>query len=185
MSRFTTIDPAAATGPARELLDAVHGKLGRVPNMMGAMANAPAALKGYLELSGALGEGGLSAALREKLALRAAQTNGCDYCLAAHTAIAGMHKVPQDQILDARRGVSEDAQDAAALRFLDAVIESKGNVDDAVVADARAAGLGDGEMTEIVANVALNIFTNYFNSVSQADVDFPIVPADVEEAAKA
>ena len=39
----------------------------------------------------------------------------------------------------------------------------------------RGAGFTDGEITEIVANVAVNIFTNYFNHVARTDVDFPRV----------
>ena len=57
MSRLKTIAPESATGKAKELLDAVERKLGMVPNMMRAMANAPAVLDGYLQLSGALGQG--------------------------------------------------------------------------------------------------------------------------------
>jgi hypothetical protein len=34
-------------GKAKELLDAVKGKLGLVPNMTRAMANAPVVLNGY------------------------------------------------------------------------------------------------------------------------------------------
>ena len=61
MSRFKAISPESATGKAKDLLDAVNAKLGMVPNMMRAMANAPAVLDGYLNLSGSLGKGTLSA----------------------------------------------------------------------------------------------------------------------------
>ena len=39
-----------------------------------------------------------------------------------------------------------------------------------------AAGFSEGEVAEIVANVALNIFTNYFNHVAETEVDFPTAP---------
>ena len=57
MARITQISPEAATGRAKDLLDAVKQKLGLVPNMTRAMANSPAVLDGYLQLSGALGKG--------------------------------------------------------------------------------------------------------------------------------
>ncbi len=82
MARITQINPEAATGRARVLLDAVKERLGLVPNMHRAMANAPAALDGYLQLHGALGKGALPARAREQIALAVAQANGCDYCLA-------------------------------------------------------------------------------------------------------
>ena len=48
MNRIPTIDPATATGKAKQLLDAVQSKLGIVPNLTRVLANAPAALEGYL-----------------------------------------------------------------------------------------------------------------------------------------
>ncbi len=39
----------------------------------------------------------------------------------------------------------------------------------------RAAGLTDAEITEVIANVALNVFTNYFNLVAKTELDFPQV----------
>ena len=41
----------------------------------------------------------------------------------------------------------------------------------------RAAGFGDGEITEIIAHVGLNVFTNYFNRAVHTEIDFPIVTA--------
>jgi AhpD family alkylhydroperoxidase len=108
MSRIHQIAPEAATGKAKELLDAVNGKLGLVPNMTRAMVNSPAVLEGYLSLSGALGKGSLSAKNREQIALAVGQANHCDYCLAAHSAIGKMVGLTPDQILDSRRGTAVD-----------------------------------------------------------------------------
>lgn len=173
MSRLHQIAPEIATGKAKELLDAVKGKLGLVPNMTRAMANAPVVLDGYLSLSGALAKGGLSAKTREQIALTVGQANGCDYCLAAHSAIGKMVGLTADQILDSRRGTSIDSKSDAIIRFARQVVEKQGRVTDADLADARTAGLEDGEVAEIVGNVALNIFTNYFNHVAETDIDFP------------
>lgn len=173
MSRLHQIAPEVATGKAKELLDAVKGKLGLVPNMTRAMANAPAVLDGYLSLSGALGKGSLPAKTREQIALAVGQANGCDYCLAAHSAIGKMVGLTADQILDSRRGTSVDSKNDAIIRFARQVVEKQGRVTDADLADARIAGLDDAAVAEIVANVALNIFTNYFNHVAETDIDFP------------
>jgi alkylhydroperoxidase family enzyme len=45
--------------------------------MTWAMANSPALLQGYLDLSGALGRGVLRPATRERIALAVAQRNNC------------------------------------------------------------------------------------------------------------
>ena len=173
MSRIHQVDPQSATGKAKDLLDAVQGKLGLVPNMTRAMANSPAVLDGYLSLSGALSKGALSAKSREQIALAVAQTNECDYCLAAHSAIGKMVGLSVDQILDSRRGTSVDPKTDAIIQFARQVVDQRGLVSDANIDQVRAAGLDDGAIAEIVANVALNIFTNYFNHVAETEIDFP------------
>lgn len=180
MSRIHQIAPEAASGKAKELLDAVKGKLGLVPNITRAMANSPAVLEGYLSLSGALGKGSLSAKNREQIALAVGQANQCDYCLAAHSAIGKMIGLTPDQILDSRRGTAIDPRTDAVIRFANKVVDERGQVSDAEVAEVRAAGLDDGAIAEVVANVALNIFTNYFNHVAETDIDFPRVEPIVD-----
>ena len=39
--------------------------------------------------------------------------------------------------------------------------------------EAREAGYDDGAIAEVIAHVALNVFTNYFNLVADTDIDFP------------
>src|SRR5664279_2535953 len=87
VNRITQLDPALAVGKTKQLFDAVQGKLGLVPNLVRVLGTAPAALDGYLALSGALAGGTLSAKLREQIALTVAETNLCGYCLSAHTFI--------------------------------------------------------------------------------------------------
>jgi uncharacterized peroxidase-related enzyme len=180
MSRIHQIAPEAATERAKELLDAVNRKLGLVPNMTRAMANSPAVLDGYLGLSGALGKGSLSAKNREQIALAVGQVNHCGYCLAAHSTIGKMVGLTPDQILDSRRGTAVDPKSDAVIRFARKVVDQRGQVSDADIAEVRAAGLNDGAIAEVVANVALNIFTNYFNHVAETDIDFPEVEPIVD-----
>jgi uncharacterized peroxidase-related enzyme len=172
-SRINQIAPESATGKAQELLDAVKGKLGLVPNMTRAMANSPAVLEGYLQLSGALGKGKLSAKTREQLALAVGQANGCDYCLAAHSTIGKMVGLTADQIRDSRLGTAVDSKTDALIRFARQVVETRGAVSDGDISAVREAGFDDGAIAEVVANVALSVFTNYFNSVAATDIDFP------------
>ncbi len=173
MARFHQIAPEIATGKAKELLDAVKSKLGLVPNLTRAMANAPAVLEGYLGLSGALGKGSLSAKTREQIALAVGQANECDYCLAAHSAIGKMVGLTPDQIRDSRRGTAIDPKADAIVRFARKLVDVRGRVSNDDVSEVREAGLDDGAIAEVVANVALNIFTNYFNHVAETDIDFP------------
>lgn len=173
MPRIEAIDPQEATGKARELLDGVKAKIGSVPNLMRTFANSPAALEGYLNFSGALSGGSLSARLREQIALAVADANNCEYCLSAHTAIGKMVGLNENELISSRRASSTDARTDAALKFAHQIIVKRGEVLDSEVQAVREAGYNDGEIVEIVANVALNIFTNYFNHIARTTVDFP------------
>ena len=177
MPRITAVDPAVATGAAKQLLDIVQSQLGMTPNLMRTLANAPAALKGFLDLNTALAGGVLDKKFREQIALAVAQANACDYCLSAHSALGAMVGLTPNEVTASREGRSSEARRDAGLKLAQSIVASRGQVPDASILKARAAGLNDAEMTEIVVNVALNILTNYLNHVAQTVVDFPPVEA--------
>ncbi len=176
MARFNAVDSGTATGQTKELLDQVHRKLGFVPNMMRTMAVSPAVLEGYLGLSGALAGGGLSPKVREQIALAVGEANGCQYCVSAHTAIGKRLGVAEAELAASRDGAPSDPKVEAALAFARALVERRGDVSDADVARVREAGWSDPEVAEIVAHVALNVFTNYFNITAGTEIDFPRIP---------
>ncbi|GAA1041659.1 carboxymuconolactone decarboxylase family protein [Virgisporangium ochraceum] len=175
MPRLATVDPATAEPAARALLAKVERALGTTPNMMRAMAGSPAVLDAYLQFSGALSKGRLPAAVQEQIALVAAVENDCGYCLAAHTVLGGRAGLSEADLVAGRDARASDPKVQAALTFAKAVIATRGFVSDDELAAVRAAGYSDGEIGEIVAAVALNTFTNYFNSVGQTTLDFPAV----------
>ncbi|WP_022930317.1 carboxymuconolactone decarboxylase family protein [Patulibacter americanus] len=185
MPRIAPIDPTSADAKAKPLLDAVQAKLGVTPNMMRTMAQSPAVLESYLGFGGALGKGTLGARLGELLALDVAEANGCGYCLSAHTYLGtNVAKLSDEQITAARSADSEDPKTRAALRFARQINDGRGHVTDEQVDAVRAAGWGDAAIAEIVAHVALNVLTNYFNTVAQVEIDFPVVlPAAQRTAA--
>ena len=173
MSRIPTIDPKQATGKTHELLSGVQAKLGMTPNLMATMANSPAVLEAYLQFSGSLGHGELSAKTREQIALTIAQENSCGYCLSAHSAIGKTVGLTTEQVRDARRGTAVDGKSDAILKFAVQLVRNRGFVSSDELTAARDAGVNDAEITEVVANTALNLFTNYFNHVAETEIDFP------------
>ena len=190
MSRLNT--PAsvdAAPAAARPLLDAVQQQLGSVPNLFRLVANSPAALEGYLGMSGALAKGGLPAQTRERIALAVAQINDCGYCLSAHSYLGkNLAKLSDAEIAANRHGTSLDPKADAAVRFAtkvvqarghvsDADVQARGHVSDADVQAVRMAGYDDAQIVEIVQHIALNTWTNYVNSVAQTEIDFPVAVA--------
>ncbi len=176
MSTLPQIDPATATGPAAQLLGDVKKTFGLVPNMTKVMANSPALLKGYLALLGALSGGVIPAGVGEQLAVATAEANGCEYCLSAHTYIgANVAKVDADELERARHSESRDPHTEQLLRLSQAILRGRGHLDDHVLAEARAGGVSDAEIGEIVGHLALNILTNYFNVLAGVDNDWPVV----------
>ena len=183
MQRITAVNPAEAIGKAKQLLDGVQAKLGMTPNLMKTLATAPAALEAYLHFGAALNTGTLDAKFREQIALTVAQANSCEYCLSAHSAIGKMVGLKPEEILASREAHAQDAKRNAGLKFAQTLVVQRGEVSDQALADVKAAGFTDGEVTEVVANVAINIFTNYFNHVARTDVDFPNVGVSLQAAA--
>jgi uncharacterized peroxidase-related enzyme len=177
MARLPIQDTQTATGSNKEIFEFLQKNLGIVPNMTKVMANSPAVLQAFAQFNGAMGSAKLSGKIREQIAVLTAEYNSCTYCLSAHTALGKMAGLTQEQLNGARHGDSSDPKTLASLTFARAVLNTKGDVSDRDVQSARAAGLSDAEIAEVVGAVALNIFTNFFNRAFAVDVDFPLVEA--------
>jgi len=177
MSRIPPVDPQNADAKTVELLNSVKAKLGQVPNIIATMAHSPAVAQAYLGMSQALAGGSLPPRLREEIALVVGETNGCNYCVAAHTMLAMKAGLSEQETLEARRAASQEEKEQIALDFARTLVKDRGDVSDEQVDRLRQAGYSDGEIAEIVACVAMNIFTNYFNHVAETELDFPPAPA--------
>lgn len=159
MNRVPLIDRNATTADRKALLDSIHAAFGTTPNMFRAVANSPAALKSMWSASGALGGGVIAPKLGELIAVAVADRNACEYCLAAHTALAR----------------KSGAKTQAALRLALKLVNARGQVGDADVQALRSVGFSDEEIVEVLAHVALNLFTNDVNAAFAVPVDFPAV----------
>jgi uncharacterized peroxidase-related enzyme len=175
MPRINLVDPATATGAAKPLLDEIKAAFGTSPNMFRAVANSPAALKNMWGAFGALGAGTIGAKLGEKIAVAVADRDACSYCLAAHTLLGKNAGASGGEMADAQAGRSADPKTSAALAFALKLVEQRGQVADADIETLRAAGFDDGQIVEVIAHVALNLFTNYINIALDVPVDFPSV----------
>jgi len=83
-----------------------------------------------------------------------------------------MAGLSDSEIVLARDAKSDTPRNATALRFAHAIVAKKGMAADDLQA-IRAVGFTDGEVAEIIAHVALDTFTNYFNNTVEVAVDFP------------
>ena len=176
-------DKSAVSASAQLLLEGVKRKFGRVPNMMQAMAVSPAVLTAYLKFNEAISASSLNTRLREQIGMLVAEMNGCDYCLAAHHAVGKRAGLTVSELEQSRHGLASDGKTTVALQFTKKVLARAGHVSRNAVQAMRSAGYSDPEILEVIACVALNVFTNFFNSVTEPEVDFPPVPVRDEAVA--
>ncbi len=173
MPRIHPVEQAQANSAVQAQYDVAKAALGGLPNLIKTFGNSEHALGAFLNLYAATGATSLSAQVREQIALAVAETNGCEYCLSAHSAIGRKVGLERADIDAARRGFASNAKVSAAVKFAKAVSEKRGRVSDAELAELRFAGYSDKEVVEIVAVVVLNVFTNFLNNVADTEIDFP------------
>lgn len=184
MARMKTIERNQAVGKAKELLDSVYSQFGAVPNLMRSLAHSPVVLGSYVNTYTALASGALDPKLHDQIAVVVAEANGCKYCLSAHTALGKKAGLSDQQLAAARDLNTGNPRVDAGLTLARDIIVSRGHITAAQFDAARQAGYSDGEIVEIIAHVAMNTFTNYFNNINQTEVDFPkVVPGRNKAAA--
>lgn len=175
MTRINLVDPRNVTDERKTTFEEIRGAFGVVPNMFRAVANSNGALQSMWGSFGALGAGTLGSKLGEQIAVAVADLNHCEYCLSAHTSLGTRAGASVEEMGEAQRGRSEDPRTAAALTLATTLVQKHGQLADIDLDAARSAGLNDAAIVEVVAHVALNLFTNYINVALQVPLDFKAV----------
>jgi uncharacterized peroxidase-related enzyme len=176
------IQPVAKDKPqdtVRPLFEEIKAKMGGVvSNIFLTMAHSPGTLRGFLTLQDLGSKTSLGKRLQECINLFISEKNGCAYCLAAHSMIGKRFiGLSDEEVLMARKGKSEDPKIQALFDFIGAVIEKRGHLTDVEVAKFKSMGYSDENICDIVLLVAVNTFSNYFNNITEPDIDFPAAKA--------
>lgn len=157
---------------SRDMLKAVQGKFGFIPNLTGVFANAPALLEGYLALAGSFDKTSLSPTERQVVLLAVSFENGCEYCMAAHSAIAGMQKVDQGVVTALREGKPiADAKLEALRAFAADVTRTRGWPLPESLAGFTNAGYSAAQALEVVLGVGVKTLSNYTNHLAHTPLD--------------
>jgi uncharacterized peroxidase-related enzyme len=173
MTDFSLYTADTAPDAARPLLHGTRGKLGFVPNLYAMLAESPAALSAYLDISDLFGETSLTPTEQQVVALAVSAENGCGYCMAAHSTMARhMVQVPS-AIVDALRSgrAIGDGRLEALRRFAEAVVRERGEVRGQELEGFLAAGFGRQQAIEVVLGVAMKTLSNYANHLFDTPVD--------------
>ncbi|MFZ5937238.1 alkylhydroperoxidase [Pseudomonas putida] len=172
-SRITLHTLQSAPEAARPFLENAQKNSGFIPNLLGVLANAPAALETYVTVSALNGKSELTLAEREVVQLIAATKHGCDFCVAGHTAVAlNKAKLPAEVVEALRaRGELPDARYETLAEFAREVIATRGNVSDATYQAFRAAGFTEGNALEVILGVSLATLCNFANVFAQTPLN--------------
>lgn len=176
MSRITGVPLEKATGERAEIYSAIKGQLGAVPNLFRAIGESPRALKTFLGIGAGLKGGLLTGQEQNSIALAVAQMNGCDYCLAAHTALGKMGGHKEEEIIKNRKGQSDDLKRDALIKLVTEIVSEKGRASEQTYNNFLAAGYTHAHLPEVLLSIVQNVYTNYFNNFNGTEVDFPSAP---------
>jgi uncharacterized peroxidase-related enzyme len=177
MTRFVQYNTFNAPEASRALLEQVQKSLGFVPNLYATFAESPALLEGALALDAGLDRGSLTAVERQLVKIAVSTENGCSYCVAAHSTIAGMLKASPNVIAAVRTGSPvADAKTDALIRFTRAVVRGKGFLNESEISAFLGAGYSKAELLEVVGHVAAKTLANYVHALTDAPLDEAFQP---------
>lgn len=175
MTRFVLHTVTSAPAEVKTRIEGVLQNNGFIPNLIGVLANAPAALEMYQEVGKINARTSLSAAEIEVVQITAAKMNECAFCIAGHTKISKLKKLFSDEVLAAIRNVEDfHAQDKkfnALARFTVTVMLNKGAVDDEALSKFFAVGYTEQQAIEVVLGIALATLCNYTNNLAQTIIN--------------
>ena len=172
MPKYTIHTIESAPEGSRDTMRAIHKKFGFLPNLIGELAAAPSAVKAYATLSQLVEQTSFTPVEQQLILLTVSSANGCDYCVAAHSA--GLHaaELPRDQIDAARRTRPlADGKLEALRRFARAVVETRGHVDEAGLRAFLDAGYTKEQVFELLVGVAMKTLSNYTNHIAETPLD--------------
>ena len=172
MNIFDIHTTQTAQAPAAEMLGEIEKAYGFIPNLYGVFAESPATLRAYMSLGKIFDESSFSATERQLIIITASRLNECKYCIAAHTVVAGMQKVPTDVVEAIRddRPIS-DSRLQALRAFTTAVVEKRGWVSDEDVSTFVAAGYSKAQILEVILGISFKTLSNYTNHIADTPLD--------------
>lgn len=165
----------SAPEASRAALGVVRERFGLVPNMIGTLADSPAALDAYLSMSAAMSQGTLTAVEQNVVSIAAARANACSYCVPAHSAVGASKLGMSPELVAALqegRATGEGRLDAL-VAFTTQVVETRGQVDDEGLSAFLGAGFSRAQVLEVVTLVAQKVVSNYTNHLAGVPLDEP------------
>lgn len=177
MTTFPIHSAETAPEALAPIVEAIHKNMGFVPNLIGVLADAPAAVEAYAAVMDIFERSSLSNAEKQTVLLSASLVNDCEYCMAAHSAVAGMKRVPEPIIEALRAGTAlPDAKLDALARLTRSVVETRGWPTEVTRQAFFAAGYGTREYLEVIVGVSLKTISSHVNHAAGTPLDTAFEP---------
>ena len=171
MSRFQIHDDLTAPEGSVSVLRGALATGGQLPNFLGALAGAPAALRAYARFRSELRHGNLDAGTLERIALAMAEHYGSQPGIALHSRTARSAGLGLDEVAKAREFDSGDPKQAALMRYLKAVVDGEDGPPMYLHEEARELGWDDEQLIEAIAYASLEVFTAMVNVAGEVPID--------------
>ena len=173
MTTFQIHTIETAPEESKPYLEAAKKAYGAIPNLLAIFAESPALLRAYLDLGELLDKASAFDATERQIVLMTTSfENDCEYCMAAHTAIAGLEKVPADVIQSLRDGTPIAEPKLEALNtFARGLVQKRGWVTDEDVQAFLDAGYTPRHLLEVVLGVGFKTLSNFTNHIAKTPVD--------------
>jgi alkylhydroperoxidase family enzyme len=170
----------ADTAPeaSRSILAGIADDLGFVPNLAATAATSPTLLAGLDALRRAVAAGDFDPVHREVAGVAVGVAIDNRYGVAFHSTVLNALGVSPEDIDAMRQGEAPaDPVLAAVYTFARAVAADRGAVEDAVVQQARDAGLADADLLQLVAECAFAAMVGLIDHLAgHVPLDPPLRP---------
>lgn len=167
MPFVSEVEQAEATPQLRQIYTQIEKGFGGVPHFFKALGAVPEVIDAQLRMTGAImGDGELSAELKEQLALVVSGINSSSYCIAIHMELLqkfGIDKTAARKFATDYMRAPVDDRTKVLFRFAEKLTRKPVDIDQPDVDEVLAAGWSQAALRETVLTVA---FFNYINRVS-------------------
>ena len=157
---------------AKAIFENLEKKLGMVPNIYATIGYSGDVLKSYMDFDSSTGNT-FSMKEKETIKLAVSEVNGCNYCLAAHTAVAKQNGFSEEDTLKLRDGSIEDEKLRTLSRLATETAKNAGKISEESRDAFFELGYEEKDLIDFIAVVLSVTFTNLVHNVTEIPVDFP------------
>lgn len=170
---------------SRPAMTGTRQKYGFVPNLIGVLAESPAAVQAYTGIAAALDQSVLSPIEQQVVALTVSTLNECGYCVGAHSTVATMVRMPEAILAELRdRQDLSDQKLNALRRLVVSVLQHRGKVPQSDLDRFTAAGYTERHLLDSLTLISMKTLSNYANHVAKTPLDTQFAPQAWEAIAE-